>query len=675
MISLTKNQSIPKKYSSIVRAIESASSIDKTLAYYLFGDGIINVSQLDLEQSSNYTFSSEGIQNDEYIMYFKYDGNLPLVFGFSNEEAFETVITRVEPSQFQSFYQGFDETNLVAGDGENRISLPLNVFYRDTDDAALTGFSSPYYNVMYFNGSPQRYLPSTMETITTTGNQMGIGFKNIRAGSIYPEPRDTNDNFSSAPINGATLDEWILNFTFEDAESAEDFFALSFSNMKINSTPRILVAEVFNQASQNIEYLYIPKDVSQEDTNLYYRVDEENPFTLFVSQAYFQDLASGNPESYRVKFYFAMPIEEVNPFSSGSSLSKKYKLPFENILPVGNEFKIFLYDRSRGSIIDATTLSNVLLGDTYNINYETGHLELYNIQPGLLNENVSVFISDIYYEPSIQLDFLGDMANTVAIYGTKGTTYYAENVSTAGDLPSDLYLYAYLEKKSVDFSSYTNAEAKLRTVPQLTMSDVRFLISEESDLASNQNMSISDAGYNYLLIGTLTRSSTTYEFSNLSNNLISPYNKLLQLASQIQQPGDVFNHIRYERDVKITNETEKDFVILNVPLIANALEFYGYLGEISVDNQGIPKNFSAKIVLVDQTNNSETLISEITTNSNANTYFEFVPSSYKDSPFQTESIPNTSGRKYVALKIQVITTPSNVEYDISVNMDVYAKVV
>lgn len=547
MIFFSKDPSIPKKFYSLARGIEAASVLDRNLVFNVFYSGCVNFSDIDFTDLNIFSFTTPGIVNNEYRLYFKFaevaSGNpnyqKPLFLAFANDVEYESVLDKIFGDEFEAHFEGIDETNLTIGDAGNPFSIPANIFYTDIADTALNDYSTDFYNVLYLNGNPQKSTTPYMENVTLNTNNtslVDIAFKQVKTGAIHPDPVGVDNKFNSAPIDGATLNLWYDSFSFVDPETSEEFLALRFSNFKVSTTPRILIAEILNVNTATVSYAYIPKDISQTATGLYYRINEDEPYIILIPKQYFTTLIGSNsPSTFNVKFYFALPLEENNAFdASASTLSKRYSIPYSNLQPVTSDFKIFLLNTARGTIVEVTSLSNSIVGDIYNINYESNYLELYNIQLNLLNENTDVFITGLYYSPPVALDFTTDMANTIATYGTKGATYIQQNVTSASDLPNTLYIYAFASPQNVDFSSYYNSDAKLKTISQIQETTIRFLLSSSGTLATTVDTSNKSnlENYRYILVGYATRNGTNYSFTATDVDFLAAFTSFNQFLDQ-----------------------------------------------------------------------------------------------------------------------------------------------
>lgn len=708
MIVLTKNQSVPKKYPSIVRAIEDASDIGKVLAHSLFKSGIVNLDSVSVYDDSNYTITHEITERDpsdpESVetlrVMLKYVGATPMVLAFEKENEYETIMGKVYGEQFQSYHKGMDETNLVAADEVNRISLPLDLFYHQNVD----GYSSNLYSALYINGTPQkisRTLPiqSVNDPESGADAHMLVGFERISGGTVYPEPKNTLGQFSEAPITGALLSTWLEFFTTRDAETNEGFFTLHFSNFRLNSTPRMLVVEVTDPANGSISYLHVPKDVADQATDLYYRVDDQDPSKVFIPQQYFIDLAG----EVNLKFYFVTPVEEVDPFVSGASLSKRYQLPFSNILPptATTDFKILLHNTATGNIVDVTNLNVSMLGNAYRINYENSNLELFSVVPGLINENVNVYIANIEYAPPLTLDYVGDMANVVSTYGVRGTTFDGPSGrNNDRDMPRNFALYVYVSETPIDFSSYTNSQSRLLTVPQLKESDIRFLlkplephsleydeygflidsngnhIKDEGGNSIDHAHLVSDTGYIYLRVGTVVYEPTksAYELRGSEGvTFTSPFDSLMELAKKITVIRDPSNSVRYEK-ISTSASHRHTFIVSFVPPFGDMqVAIYGWMANITARAGGVVRDFSAEMYYFEEHGAVRSLISEITQRSSSPAYFQHVPGDYETNPFFVTSVSGPIGRKYVAIEVNVVGEPQDTTFEVEVDIEMYVR--
>lgn len=676
MIFLTKNQSVPKRFASISKALESLNDLNKTLFHSLFGSGIINSDSSSLSSPGSFTLTTDGIVSEEYSLSFKYSGSDALIFSFQDAANFSSVITTIFGNQFESYYIPMDETNLVAGDVVNKVRLPSRVFVPES----ASQYSTKFYSSLYLNGTPQLASDSILEDDEEDGTS--VGFSRVRSGSIYPEPVDSNGAYNQAAIEGASADVWVSDFGYTDPETSENFFRLQFSNFKSNSTPRILIMELTNTSSLETDYLYVSRDISSEETNLYYRLDEDRPEIVYINQEYVQTLANNEVSllgNFFLRFYFVTKLEEFNAFEGNLSFSnKKFQIPADNLLPITSEFKVLAWNKVTNRIIDVTSISSTLIGEGYRINYENSSIELFNIIPGILSRDVEIFAADYYYSPPIQLDFGYDMANSIAIYGTKGTFYLQNEVSEDSDLPNVLYLYAYLCDRRLDLVTYTDSSAKLRTSSQLRESDLRFLISSDNSLAlSNGPCEVDGNEYRYLMVGTLSRSGTDYIFSlnGGPGGITSGYDRLINLAQSVQVGGYPFNSVDVNRTASIipSAPTPVAYVnIMNIPATATRVELYGYLTDISLLSGASPRQYSASLIIRDNVTLAETSILPITAGSSGSNYFEVVSANLNNSFVAAVNLPSSSNRRTVSIKVTaIVPNPVETNYSVSVNGNFY----
>ena len=672
MIKLNTNQSIPKKFASVVKAIDANSNASGVILRSIFKYGVVNVDQANVVDG-DFTVINNNFQDGNFELYVKYVGSNDLLVAYENPTEYSSDMGTLTADQIEAYYYGLDEVNLVSGDINNPFKIPLNIFYADT----VSGFSTPYFSVMYLNGTPQESTNfDTISKTSPTSSTYNVPFTQVRAGVVYPEPIDTANAFNPVPIDGDSLDVWQTSFTYTDPESAEDFFAVYFSNFQVASTPRLLIAEVYNTSNGQTSYYPIPQDIADTTTGLYYRVDEEQLNKIYIPSAYFiSTLGANNTTTLQtliLKLYFTTPLEELNPTSGGATFSnRKYQIPTTNLNPIDTNFKVFSHNTSNGQLVELSALSATLTGNAYEINYEEATIEIFNIIPGLVGQTINIYVADYYYTPPVVLDYGFDLANTIAAYGIKGALYLDDNPPSTNiaDQPTNLYLYTYIDNKYSDYTTYIDSNSKLRTLPQVTEPESRFIITTGSNWGGTTLNGLST--YNVVQVGPLTLGATNYSFA-VSPTFTQGFQNLVTVAQNLGSIGTNYNAMKYHESATITppNDTEY-FTLAYVPPEALFVQLYGYMTELSAYYGATTMPYSAQIIMRDLTTTTDTVLYEITPNSGLTTYFENVPTTYQTTPFINASVPATTGRKKLLLKVTLQGTLSSPNYTIDADMDLF----
>lgn len=672
MLFLTKNQSVPKRFSSVSKALDSLNNLNKTLFHSLFGSGIINVSGEQLNSEGNFTFESAPLEGGSFVLSFKYSGEEPLIFSFQNEQEFKSVIATTFGNQFESYHIPLDETTLVAGDTVNKIDIPKRVFFPEN----FPTYSTPNFTVLYVNGTPQN---SDHMELEETEDLLKVGFHRVRSGSVYPDPIDADGEFDVSVVEGATANVWLEKYGNVDPETGERMIRLQFSNFKSNLTPKTLVMEITNISSVETEYVHIARDVASEYSNSYYRLDEDRPEIIHVNFGYLSKLTSDNDDllpNFFIKFYFVTKVEELSAFEGGISFSnKKFAMPMKNLTQVGSDFKVLALNRQTSRITDITSISSTLIGEAFRLDYENHSLEIFNVVPGLLSREIDIFVADFFYTPPLQLEYTHDIANTLGIFGTKGTSYtvYPEESEEEEEegvlvLPNTLYLYAYLCDKKVDFVTHIDANAKLSTSHQLREADLRFLISASPNLVGTLSGCLVDKDYyEYILLGNLIKDGEdnyTLSVNTSEEGITSGYNRLLNLANQINIGGHPFNSYSINKTGTISASSSAGqhayLTVANIPHSATKVELYGYLVDLGLRSGNTPRSYNAELVVRNHTESTEALIATITPNATGNTYFESVSPSLSDTPLITSYVSGSgTDRRSVSIKISTTEAMSD----------------
>lgn len=681
MIKINKANNVPKKFSSVISALESIDSSIATSLFYIVGSGVLNVDELD---ASSFSFTPT-ISSGKFSVVGKYVNTKDLILSFEGKES--AIISRLKAGKTTGLNIPFDERNNPGGDLVNSVKLPLT----STSATSVVNYSNDYFSVLYVNGTPQR-IQNINASVSESETHINVSFTKLSGGGYYPAPFDKDGRFTSIPFTGNTLTNWYANFLYTNNEN-EQFLSLKFENINIASSPRALILEVSSPG--NIKHLFVPKDVADPETKLFYRIDENDPQIIYikVSNTYLSSLAN----STNLKIYFAAPLEELNPLSKNTTFSKKYKLPYKNIVEnAPNHLKILSIDSTTRNVVDITALDSAIVGSVYALDYDEGTLELFNVFSGVVTESSVVYLASIEYKPPLQINYLGDIANLVTAYSENGYTYTKD---TSLGIPTLLHVYAALYGNKSNFVTILDEGAYLQTANQTEEAEVRLIISENGSLDSNYSGMF---GTKYIKVGSLSVStSPTLSVTFTQNSsLVGPFQRLQDIAASItiRDRFDV-HKIRYNNpSISLSPSSSTYYVVVPITTITkvmplpNFLQLYGYSGHIIVRNTNtatILSNVNAKIGIVPASTppthmfsvipaplSGTTYIHTLTKNSSFSTFFDNHNGMYNVSPLTlTEAAINNSvsGPNLVYLEIEIPAT--NITVSIDVMLDIYMKVI
>lgn len=665
MVSINKASSVPKKFSSFISALEDTNTDISTALYYLLGAGVLNTPSIS-PSSFNFVANYDA-GTSQYSLIGSYTGAQPLVLNFSGQNS-NAILGRLVSGSVYSYTSSYDEVQLTSGDIANTINLPLS----SLAPTNISQYSSKYYSTLYVNGTPQL---STNVNLTAD-TQLRLSFNKISGSTVFPAPIDINKNFSSTPLLGATLSgggsTWSSNFIYTDTDGTQ-YLVLHFDNINLSVTPRVLMAELTNTGTTS--YLVIPKDVADLNTNMFYTVDENDSTLMYIklTNTTLGGLFSSAP-STSLKIYFVSPVEELNPFSQNTSFSKKYQLPYKNLAPNADGYlKIFSIDTSTNTVTDITALNSSIVGNIYSLDYTNGVLELFNLFSGALTATAKIYVSNVVYQPSLQLDKLGDVANTITMYGNKGTVYIKNGVTLISNLPTSLNVYAYLQGNQKNFSTILDSNSYLRTVYQIEKAETQIIITETNYGTNNY---FAYAGTAAVKLGTLaivgsSPASALYNFTP-DPGLTTPYTQLTTLAQSINIAGQYKTYVLNINETFVPNPGGNIFRFAYIPQQFHTLKLLGVIGDISSINTvtSVTSNFSASILWGDEQTSTTTNLLNITANSGSTKYFEFVTSDIttaNPTALATATLPIDGHPKYVALKLTDLSASPNIAVTVNLN--------
>lgn len=618
MIFINNSPEIPKKFSTITTAINGAYEDISNTVYWLLGEGLVNFGSDQLNESTDFrlAFSYNPALN-KYIITFKYvNTEKDLKMSFAETDKSKSYLASLKGNSFYSHNLIFDDKNLISASTTSPVNLPL----RNLVSTNVNGYSSEYFSSVYVNGYPQP-ITSIEYTPDEQANTLKVGFPSIYGGAIFPDPVDLNGNFSEYPIIGATPQEWSSTFV----TNLSNYFASSyielkvkFSNANIYKSPRFLVFEIVDLATQQTNYLNVPKNIAV-DLGVFYYVDNLDEDTVVVSidkgsdfyNNYFLS-ASGSTQT-KLKLMFLAPLENISPFTANfSGLSRKYQLPYKNLISPDSiaAIKVLAYDSATETISDISLLNSSLLGSLFSLDYENGVLEILNILAGQITSTTSVFAYNIKYNPPVQIDYTGDFSSNISIYGTHGSTYVVENtvdeINNRLNMPQTLYLWAYLKEVPKKYSPIIDSTGYLSSISQYTQLELTFFITLNNEY--NEILTTTDLTYQntkpinigYLNLRKPTEDSTdpvtAYYIFKLNPNLLAPYERyrsLLKTFGIYFLDYKVFKTDKKSetlpvRTINGEKQIQKYYKVAYLPKDTEILEFYGYLGrnKVVLDDTG-----------------------------------------------------------------------------------------
>lgn len=607
MIFINNSPDVPKKFSSFTKALNDSYENTSSILYWLLGEGIVSFGdndQIDTKNDFRLSFFYNNTAN-KYLLKFKYvNTEKPLRMTFSEALTSKAYLTSLQGNSFYSQSLIFDDNNLVSGGRNNALIFPLRNLISDD----VQNYSSEYFSAVYVNGAPQRNSTMVINP-DEKNNRLNLGFSSVYGGGIFPDPVNIYGIFSEAPINGVSAKEWVDSFG-KDRSSYVDIY-LKFSNSNIYKTPRHLIIRVVDSLTQTVEHFYVPKNLVSED-GLFYSIDPSDEENVIISinkdsDFYVKYFSAAVAIQNNIKFMFLNALENLSPFSVNfSGLSRKYKLPYRNLVAPDalNEIQVLTYDTATNVVSDISLLNTNLLGSLFSLDYTEGTLEILNVLAGQITTTSVVLAYNIKYLPPLQIDYTGDFASNVTLYGTHGSTYVAENAFDAANnvlnLPKTLYVWAYLKENPKKYFPIVDASGLLSSVNQYTQLDINFFITETNeynDILTTTDLTFSNTkpiNIGFLNLNTPTPNSTDpvtafYSFV-LNTNLMAPYARYKNLLN------DSKVYLLDYKTFKIYDEPNKPvstpvrtigskrvarryYRVGYVPANTEIIEFYGYLGK------------------------------------------------------------------------------------------------
>jgi hypothetical protein len=523
---------------------------------------------------------------------------------FAESTTSKAYLTTLQGNSFYSQSLIFDDNNLISGGSNNKVSLPLRNLISDD----VQEYSSEYFSSVYVNGSPQKISNMSIEP-DEKNNRLNLGFSSVYGGAVFPDPVDTYGLFNAGPINGISAKEW-MDYFGRDRNAYVDVY-IKFSNSNIYKTPRHLIIRVVDSLTQTIEHFYVPKNLVS-DAGLFYSIDPSDEENVIVSinkdsDFYTKYFATNVSIQNNIKFMFLNALENLSPFSVNfSGLSRKYKLPNRNLVAPDalNELQVLTYDSATNTVNDISLLNTNLLGSLFSLDYTEGTLEVLNVLAGQITSTTVVLAYNIKYLPPLQIDYTGDFASNVTLYGTHGSTYVAENVlDTANstlNLPKTLYVWAYLKENPKKYFPIVDASGLLSSVNQYTQLDINFFITETNeytDILTTTDLTFSSTkpiNIGFLNLSTPTPNSidpvTAFYSFAVNTNLMAPYARYKNLLNDSKvylldyktfriydEPNEPV--ITPVRTIGTKRVARKYYRVGYVPANTEIIEFYGYLGK------------------------------------------------------------------------------------------------
>lgn len=599
MIFINNSPDVPKKFSSISKAIASTNEDVTSALYWLLGEGFVNFNENDqIDETNDFklTFSYNSNLN-KYLITFRYSNTeKPMKISFSESDKSKAYIGSLLGNSFYNHSLVFDDNNLLSANVNNKAILPL----RNLVATNVPGYSSEYFSSIYVNGVPQpinniQYTPDEAE------NSLNVGFSNVYGGSLVPDPINVYQNFDSISITGGSPKEWVDHFSIEDTYSIN--LKLKFSNLSMYKSPRYLVAQVTDLSTQSVSYIHIPKNFANTDL-LFYYIDEFDDDTLVISidkgsSFYTKYILDANASvQTNIKFMLLSPLEGISPFTANfSGLSRKYKLPYKNLSAPDalTELKVLAYDSLNDSVFDISLLNTSLLGSLFSLDYQNGILEILNVLTGQITTTTEIFAYNIKYVPPLQIDYTGDFSSNITVYGTHGSTYVVENaadsVNKRLNLPSTLYVWAYLKENPKKYVPIVDEKGLLSSKNQYTELDLTFFITKENEYTSilvdtdltYQNTKPINIGY--LNLRKPSEDSydpaTVYYIFKLNSEISAPYARFKSLLDNLNISFSDYKV--YKLDVKKeifpkNNTIKRYYKVAYLPKDTEIVELFGYIG-------------------------------------------------------------------------------------------------
>ncbi len=453
-----------------------------------FGDGFFSEENI----SSVLSFSVDSYANRNFLN-IKISQNK--TFSFLDQAGFSSVA--FNEASFVS--KEYDDYNGLNGSSTNPIVFPKNLFSLKP----VSGFGNQFFSFVFINGTPQ-YLGdiSSIEV----GNDLRISFSRIRGGFIYPSPINKFGKFDERIITGITWLDFKASFCDENLKCYLDFGFLN-----IPTTNRYLVMKI-TSTGQEVLY-HIPKNYPVYETGIYYYASPDNPNTAIV------DLSRlPIDDAHSVSFFF---VEEALPSYNTAQTSvvvNQYSLRFDNLLPESaSSVQIFTLDEQSGKLVNLSNLNALLGANIYTFVPPTGRLQINASY--LPSPQSKVFVGEYFYSPPLRVFADSDYMNNVTLFGPIGSTTLVQTT------PKTFYLY--IKNVLTPSSGLTYYDANSNSVSQVNTYNLRphFLLSE------NQ---LTDSDYIYG--GQITVSASGSVNYAPSTNVLVPYQRLITLAQNIQNP-------------------------------------------------------------------------------------------------------------------------------------------
>lgn len=607
MIFINNSPDVPKKFSSFTKALTDNYENTSNILYWLLGEGIVNFGDKDKINAKNdfrLSFFYNNVSN-KYLLKFKYvNTERPLKMTFSENITEKAYLATLQGNSFYSENIIFDENNLVSGGVNNKISLPLRNLVSDD----ISSYSTEYFSVVYVNGYPQRISNMLVEP-NEKDNKLNIGFSSVYGGAIFPDPINRYQIFDEAPIAGASAKTWLDSFGKNNTAYIE--ISMKFSNSNIYKTPRHLILKISDSLTGTTEHFYVPKNLASSE-GIFYTIDpadEDNVIVYINKEAYIYTNYFSADKSIQnnVQFMFLNALENLSPLSVNfSGLSRKYNLPYRNLVAPDalNEIKVLTYDTSTNTVNDISLLNTNLLGSLFSLDYTEGTLEILNVLSGQITSTTVVLAYNIKYLPPLQIDYTGDFASNISVYGSHGSIYVAENVFDAANgilnLPKTLYVWAYLKENPKKYFPIIDSSGNISSINQYTQLDINFFITENNeytDILTTTDLTFSTTrpvNIGFLNLYTPTPTSvdpvTAFYAFSLNTNLMAPYARYKNLLNDSRvylldyktfkiydEPNEPI--VTPVRTIGNKRMARRYYRVGYVPENTEIIEFYGYLGK------------------------------------------------------------------------------------------------
>lgn len=656
MVELSTLPQTPKSYRSLSEYIRSLQEELSSVITLLLGTGLVSAdattigSSLSISYTLNsgeYTLSVTSVLSDVVAASYIIDSDSGVL-----------IKSRIDSSSYDII--PFDTSNNILN-GSN--SNPIEVSYPNvTSSSPIAGYTiENIASVVYVNGTPQPEPDITVVSKNQLTRKAKLAFTKFIGGHIFPDPV-TPDGLLTSVVFSGPIQSWQSTFG--------DPLNLRFTNLDVKKTNKPLILELYDINTSTYTYLKVYSSF-QEDKP-YYETVEFDRLKLYIPAT---TLAAFDPTSTIMKVYFATTVELETSASNNNRFFRQYKLPIDNLLPDDSDLKIFAISKTTGEVKELVSESNILIGDLYAIDYQTGRVSIYNINSAV-PEDIMIAVTGFKYEPPVRAYNTSDYTNSIQVFYADGAVYEKSGVTSPSDLPPNLYLYYVPKATKESIESYISSEGTIKTSPQIRMFSNALILSESilSTYYVEGDEVFPSFSVEPILLGTLSASGYSYSFS--PNPLSSdPYSRLQNLAATMPLIQAGLYTTERSTELKVLPTSEPNLILVSY-IHSNATEvtFYGLSGKMRIsDNSNLSttKQYQVELGHYDHISGVFTPIQSLGTFDSGidNGYIQITQPTFPNASIWSTTSPTNN--VYLALRITVTNPAGELEYLHDYDLSIY----